>query len=188
MWGINTQESPSMKSVLMGEWVGERGIDILKNGSLADPQWFSGSKTVIKVSKDDVLRTSGDVWITMKFWGCEDSSVVEHQLCILWNLGSTPGWFPEGTLIIFLNRKALWEFRWVEVDAYSLDHILSGEVGNSCNSCNGEHNLLLDTIDCPRRYGRPKGLEKGGPDHIPFHGQHQRQKTQRAQEMGHHHD
>ena len=29
----------------------QRGRDILKNGSLADPQWFSGSKTVITVHK-----------------------------------------------------------------------------------------------------------------------------------------
>ena len=41
---IGVQKSGSKN---WGPKIGQRGRDILKNGSLADPQWFSGSKTVI---------------------------------------------------------------------------------------------------------------------------------------------
>ena len=64
--GMATDKKPSIKSLQVGQKssirdrhgklfptvkVRQRGIDILKNGSLADPQWFSGSKTVITVHK-----------------------------------------------------------------------------------------------------------------------------------------
>ena len=52
--------------------------------------------------------------------------MIEHQLCIIWYLGSIHGEYPEGiSLGRFEGGKSI-----------SLEHFLRGEVGSSCNSCN----------------------------------------------------
>ena len=69
---------------------------------------------------------------------CVDSTVGEHQLCIPCDLGSIPEGYHER---IFSGRNE----EAGETVAYQPDYILSGEFGNSCNSCSWEHNLLVMT-------------------------------------------
>ena len=74
----------------------------------------------------NILRNVNDWSLNIsQIKGCVDSSVVEHRLCIPWDLRSNPG------------------LPGVEADVHLLDHILWGEVGDSCNSMPLEHDLLV---------------------------------------------